>query len=191
MSCWGRPREPPARPMRGPVSAGEHCGMNIQVRSAPETANGVPRPASGIAPFDKRVVAVGGVLFAVLMALSNRYGFHHDELYFLDCARHLQASYVDQPVFTPLMAWVSLKLFGLSLVGLHLWPALAAWGTVILAGLTAREFGGSRRAQLLAAFAVATMPAVFGADHLFDTTAFDIAAWSGLALVVVRIGRTG
>jgi hypothetical protein len=57
-------------------------------------------------------------------------------------------------VFTPLMAWVSLKLFGLSLVGLHLWPALAAWGTVILAGLTAREFGGSRRAQVLAAFTV-------------------------------------
>jgi len=52
------------------------------------------------------------------------------------------------------MAWVSLKLFGLSLVGLHLWPALAAWGTVILAGLTAREFGGSRRAQVLAAFTV-------------------------------------
>ena len=116
-----------------------------------------------LAPFNRWVIVVGGLLFAVLMALSDRYGFHHDELYFLDCARHLQASYVDQPVFTPLMAWVSLKLFGLSLVGLHLWPALAAWGTVILAGLTAREFGGGRRAQLLAAFAVATMPAVFGA----------------------------
>jgi 4-amino-4-deoxy-L-arabinose transferase-like glycosyltransferase len=146
---------------------------------------------TALAPFNRWVLLVGGLLFAVLMALSDRYGFHHDELYFLDCARHLQASYVDQPVFTPLMAWVSLKLFGLSLVGLHLWPALAAWGTVILAGLTAREFGGSRRAQLLAAFAVATMPAVFGADHLFDTTAFDILAWGALALVVIRIGRTG
>jgi hypothetical protein len=144
-----------------------------------------------VAPFNRWVIVTGGLLFAVLMALSDRYGFHHDELYFLDCARHLQASYVDQPVFTPLLAWVTLKTFGVSLVALHLWPALAAWGTVILAGLTAREFGGGRRPQLLAAFAVATMPAVFGADHLFDTTAFDIAAWSGLALVVVRIGRTG
>ncbi len=148
-------------------------------------------PFTALAPFSWWVIVVGGLLFAVLMALSDRYGFHHDELYFLDCARHLQASYVDQPVFTPLLAWVSLKLFGLSLVGLHLWPALAAWGTVILAGLTAREFGGGRRAQLLAAFAVATMPAVFGADHLFGPTAFDILAWGGLALVVARIGRTG
>jgi hypothetical protein len=62
---------------------------------------------------------------------------------------------------------------------------------VVIAGLTAREFGGGRRAQLLAAVATATMPAVLGADHLFGPTAFDILAWAGLALVVARIGRTG
>jgi hypothetical protein len=53
-------------------------------------------------------------------------------------------------VLTPLLAWVSLKLFGLSVPGLRVWPALAAWATVVVAGLTAREFGGGRRAQLLA-----------------------------------------
>ena len=108
------------------------------------------------------MIAVGGVVFAVLMALSTRYGFHRDELYFLDCARHLQASYVDQPVLTPLLAWVSLKLFGVSLPGLRMWPALAAWATVVVGGLTAREFGGGRRAQLLAAIATATMPVLLG-----------------------------
>jgi hypothetical protein len=71
--------------------------------------------AAGPRPFDRRVIWAGGVVSAVLMALSPRYGFHRDELYFLDSARHLQASYVDQPVLTPLLAWVSLKLFGLSL----------------------------------------------------------------------------
>ena len=75
--------------------------------------------ASTIAPFDRRVIAVGAAVFAVLLALSTRYGFHRDELYFMECARHLQASYVDQPVLTPLIAWVSLKLFGVSLLGLR------------------------------------------------------------------------
>src|SRR5215468_4634603 len=146
---------------------------------------------SGVAPFDRRVIVVGGVVFAVEMALSARYGFHRDELYFLECGRHLQASYVDQPVFVPLLARVSLALFGVSLPGLHLWPALAAWATVVIAGLTAREFGGTRRAQLLAALAVGTTPTVLAIDHLFGPTAFDVLAWAGLAFVVARIGRTG
>jgi len=156
-----------------------------------ETDQDAAVPVSGIAPFDRRVIAVGAALFAVLLAMATRYGFHRDELYFLECARHLQASYVDQPVLTPLFAWASLKLFGVSLLGLRMWAALAAWATVVVSGLIAREFGGSRRAQLVAAAATATMPVVIGADHLFGPTAFDVLAWAGLALVVVRIGRTG
>ena len=163
--------------------------MNLLGRTPVEADRDAAEPV--IAPFDRRVLAVGGVVCAVLLALSTRYGFHRDELYFIECARHLQASYVDQPVLTPLLAWVSLKLFGVSLLALRLWPALAAWATVVLAGLTAREFGGGRRAQLLAAVAAATMPVVLGSDHLFGPTAFDILAWAALALVVAKIGRTG
>jgi hypothetical protein len=143
----------------------------------------------GIGPFDRRVIAAGGIVFALLMAVSARYGFDRDELYFLDCARHLQASYVDQPVLGPLLAWVSLHLFGVSLPGLRVWPSLAAWATVVVAGLTAREFGGARRAQLLAA--VGPIPVLLGIDHLANTTPYALLAWAGLALVVVRIGRTG
>ncbi len=157
----------------------------------PGAGTAVAAPDLDIGPFDRRVIVVGGVVFAVLMALSGRYGFHRDELYFLVCAQHLQASYVDQPVLTPLLAWVSLKIFGLSLPGLRLWPALAAGATVVAGALTAREFGAGRRAQLLAAIATATMPAVLGAGHVLGTTAFDILAWAGLALVAARIGRTG
>lgn len=125
------------------------------------------------------------------MLLSTRYGFHRDELYFLDAGRHLQGGYVDQPLFAPLLARLSLDLFGVSLPGLRLWPAFAAFGTVSIAALTTRELGGSRRAQLLSALGVATMPVLLAVDHLEGPTAFDVLAWSALALVVVRIGRTG
>ncbi|WP_241777590.1 glycosyltransferase family 39 protein [Streptomyces sp. CT34] len=145
----------------------------------------------GIAPLDRRVFAVAVVVLAVLMALSPRYGFHIDELYILDCARHLQASYVDQPALAPLLARISLSLFGVSEVGLRLWPALAAAGTVVVGGMTAREFGGARRAQLLAAVATATMPVLLGGAHVANTTSYEVLAWAAIALVVVRIGRTG
>jgi hypothetical protein len=136
-------------------------------------------PSDAAAPVDRRVIAVGGVVFAVLMALSTRYGFHRDELYFLDCARHLRAGYVDQPVLAPLLARLSLTLFGMSLPGLRLWAALAAAATVVVGGLTAREFGGGRRAQLLAAIATATMPALLAGGHIANTTSYDTLAWAG------------
>jgi Dolichyl-phosphate-mannose-protein mannosyltransferase len=166
-------------------------GRGSPAPSKPGTDLGAAAAAPGASPFDRRVIGVGGVVLVVLMTLSRRYGFAHDELYFLACAQHLQASYVDQPVLTPLLAWVSLKLFGLPLPGLRVWPALAAWATVVVAGLTAREFGGGRRAQLLAATGTATMPVLLAADHLADPTAYDLLAWAGLALLAARIGRTG
>jgi len=148
-------------------------------------------PGSVLAPVDRRIFVVATAAFALLMALSARYGIHRDELYFLDGARHLALSYVDQPVFTPLIARASLGLFGVSVTGLRLWSALAAFATVVTGGLLAREFGGGRTAQLLGALGVATAPALLGSDHILDTTGFDLLAWSVLALIVVRIGRTG
>ena len=160
-------------------------------KALPATSANAAVPLPGAGPFNRRVIWVGGIVFAVLMALSARYGFDRDELYFLDGARHLQASYVDQPVLAPLFAWGSLKLFGVSLSGLRVWPALAAWATVVVGGLTAREFGGGRRAQLVAAIGTATMPVLLAAAHVANTTAYELLAWAGLALVVARIGRTG
>jgi 4-amino-4-deoxy-L-arabinose transferase-like glycosyltransferase len=144
-----------------------------------------------LASVDRRVFVVAAAVFALLIAFSARYGFHRDELYFIVCGEHLQLSYVDQPVFAPLVARLSVELFGVSVTGLRLWPALAAFGTIVLGGLMAREFGGGRLAQLLGAIGVASAPTLLGADHILDTTPFDLLAWAALAFFVIRIGRTG
>ena len=146
---------------------------------------------SDLAPVDQRTYVVAGALFAVLMALSGRYGFHRDELYFLDCARHLQGGYVDQPVLVPLLTRVTLAIFGVSLLGLRLWAALSVTATVIIGGLLACEFGGGRKAQVLAALATATMPVLVASGHLLEPSTLDIVFWAALALIVVRVGRTG
>ncbi len=122
-------------------------GVDARPVAAASGATGAGRPVDGQEParVDRLIYIVAGALFALLMSLSGRYGFHRDELYFLDCARHLAAGYVDQPVVTPLVARVSLAAFGVSIPGLRLWPALAGAGTTVLAGLLAREFGGGAR----------------------------------------------
>lgn len=173
------------------VSAGNEDGEPGAPTVPGPSADGVGSPPGGVAAFDRRVFVVAGLVLAVLMALSTRYGFQRDELYFLDSARHLQAGYVDQPALAPLLARVSLSLFGVSMAGLRLWAALASAGTVIVGGLTAREFGGARRAQLLAAIGTATMPVVLGSGHVANTTPYELLAWAAIAFVVARIGRTG
>jgi hypothetical protein len=152
----------------------------------------LPVPADLSVPrLEPAVWLVAGTVIVLLLAVSPWYGFHRDELYFLDCGRHLQASYVDQPVFTPLVARLSLALWGLSLTGLRLWPALAAGLTVVLGALCARELGGERRPQLLAAVGVATAPTFLGAAHIMGPTAFDLLAWAALSWVTLRVARTG
>ena len=56
--------------------------------------------------------------FIILVALNflfgNRYGFHRDELQFLDDARHLHWGFVAYPPLTAFAGRVAIALFGIS-----------------------------------------------------------------------------
>jgi 4-amino-4-deoxy-L-arabinose transferase-like glycosyltransferase len=71
----------------------------------------------------------------------------------LEDARHLDWGFVAYPPVTPFFGRISLILFGTSLAGFRFFAAVAEVGAVVLSGLMAREIGGGRRAQLLAAMA--------------------------------------
>src|SRR5438874_12480293 len=94
-------------------------------------------------------LAVAKLVFHVLIA--NRYGIFRDELYYLACSEHLDAGYVDQPPIIAFVAWIARHVFGESLLGLRLIPALAGAATVWLTGKLASELGGGAFAQGLAA----------------------------------------
>ena len=61
---------------------------------------------------------------------------------------------------------------------------------MVLTGLIAREFGGSRFAQTLAALALAVSPFLI-AGHLAGPTIYDFLGWELLSFFVIRILRTG
>jgi hypothetical protein len=70
------------------------------------------------------------------------YGFHGDELQFIDDARHLAWGYVAYPPMTPFFARLSLDLFGTSIAGFRFLASLAQARAIMLTGLMAREMGG-------------------------------------------------
>jgi 4-amino-4-deoxy-L-arabinose transferase-like glycosyltransferase len=137
------------------------------------------------------VTAVAGLLTALLIALSGRYGYHRDELYFIQAGRHLAWGYPDQPPLVPLIARLMTNLAPGSLVLLRLPSALAGGALVVLTGVLTRELGGRRNAQMLAAALIAIAPLAGGASHLLSTTTFDLPAWALLCLIVLRVLRTG
>src|SRR6266540_1148681 len=140
----------------------------------------------GLPPFAVRpVTAVAGAVVAVLVAVSWRYGYHRDELYYLQQSAHLAWGSVDSG---PLVVAIARAATGCCQGALS---ALAAGGTVTLTALMARELGGGQFAQWFAGLCIAAAGVLFGAGHLLSTTPFDILAWAGLLLLVLRILRTG
>jgi 4-amino-4-deoxy-L-arabinose transferase-like glycosyltransferase len=135
---------------------------------------------------DRRVFAVAGAVSAVLLGFAGGYGYHRDELYFIACGRHLAWGYADQGPVTPLIARAMTALAPDSLVVLRIPPALAAGATVLVTALIAREIGGARLAQLIAAATAAVASIVLVTGHLLSTSTFDLLVWTLLGWLVIR-----
>ncbi len=128
-----------------------------------------------------------GLAFAV----AGRYGWQRDELYYAVAGRHLQGGYVEFPPVTALLSATARVLFGWSLVGFRAFAILAGAATILLAALVARELGGGRKAQTLAAALVAFSPIMLATNGLFQPVSFDQTAtmlvlWLALRLALGR-----
>ena len=128
---------------------------------------------------------VATVTVIVHVLTGSRYGFHRDELATLDDARHLAWGYVAYPPVTPFFGRLALTLFGATLVGFRFFAALAQAAAVVLTGLMARELGGKRVAQLLAA--TAAVPFCLAGGALMQYVSFDYLCWVLAAYFVVRL----
>src|SRR5438552_14388495 len=126
-----------------------------------EQAVGPGRRGDGrwpIGPLGGKLLALlAGVKLAVHLVTAGRYGYFRDELYFLDCGRHLDWGYVDCAPLIAVYAKIALLLGG-SLPVLRTIAALAGAARVALTMLLARELGGGHFAQALAGLCALAAP---------------------------------
>jgi hypothetical protein len=85
------------------------------------------------------------------------------------------------------MALVTRHLLGDSLFALRFFPAICGGLIVLLAGLMARELGGGRYAQALAAVAVMVAPVYLAIDNFFSMNCFDQVFWALAGYIVILI----
>ena len=119
------------------------------------------------------------------------YGYQRDELYFIACGRHLAWGYVDVGPLTMWLGSLGHVLFGETLFGFRFFSFVAGAGTVLLTGLIARELGGGRYAQFLAALCVVVAPVWMIANNVLALPSFEPIFWAGCALLLIRVLKTG
>jgi hypothetical protein len=132
------------------------------------------------------VAVVAGLQAAALVATSTRYGYHGDEFYFIVAGSHPALGYPDQPPLVPLLSRLMHDLAPGSLLLLRLPSAIVGAATTALSALVAREVGGARRAQLIAAACTAVSGFALAASHLTSTTTFDLLSTTLFLWLVVR-----
>lgn len=149
---------------------------------APEAATG-----SAVPPFARLpVLAIAGVLASLYIATLSRYGYFGDELYFRWAGQHPDWTYADQPPLVPLLAAGMDWLFPGSIVALRLPAVVLTVLGVVVAALSAREFGGATRAQALTAAAYAISPFMVLFGRYLLTSTVDVVLTSTVMLLVVR-----
>jgi len=126
---------------------------------------------------------IAAVFVAVELAVSGRYGFQQDELYFLVAGHHLAFGYVDQPPLAPLLTRIT-GILGVNPTAIRIVPALAGGALVVMAARMAALFGAGRLGRVLAALITACAPIIIGAVHVGNTTPLDLLAWAAVLLCV-------
>ncbi|GAB2969912.1 glycosyltransferase family 39 protein [Amycolatopsis acidiphila] len=132
------------------------------------------------------VLAIAAVAGGLLLWTSTRYGHGFDETYFVMAGRNHPAwGYFDQPPLVPMLAAGLDRLFPGSLLALRLPVTLAAVGGIVLTALIARELGGRRGAQAMAA-AFYAMSGTITISHWLATYSLDPVLWTLVAWLLVR-----
>ena len=139
------------------------------------------------AALDVRVPVVAALTGVVLLLVAGRYGYHRDELYFLQAGRHLSWGYPDQPPVVPFVARTVSAVAPGSLVALRLPSAVIAACVVLLAGMIAQRLGARTGGQVLAAASTALSGVVLAMGHLLSTATFDLLGWTLVAYLLVRL----
>jgi len=127
--------------------------------------------------------------FLIHISVAQNYGYFRDELYYLAAGHHLTWGYLD---FPPLMAMLAalLHVFSLdSLLGIHFLPALACALIVFMTGLIARQLGGGRFSEVLAALASIVTIEFLASGSLFSMDVFDQLWWVLALSTLIRLIR--
>lgn len=162
-----------------------------RVPAPPAKSTAPTSPSADLEPFARGpVLSIAVVVGAVLAVLSVRYGYLSDELYFLAAGKfYLAWGYMDQQPLVPLLARAVDGVLPGSLPAFRLPALIVTVLGVVVTALLARELGGDRRAQTLAAAAYPLAPWLLLSGHWLAAATLEPLQWSAVLWLLVRWTR--
>ena len=139
----------------------------------------------------RMLLGLAAVYFLIefIPGVFGHYGYFIDEFYYLACADHLAAGYVDHPPLSVLLLWAVRAVAGDSLAALRLVPALAGAMTLVITGLMARRLGAGRFGQVVAAAAAMTASVYHVFFSYYSMNALSVLLWSAGFWLLIEIER--
>lgn len=127
----------------------------------------------------------------ITAAMITPYDLQRDEFLYLAMGAHLHLWQMDFPPAIAILSQVMRATVGVGLIAIRLVPALFSVVLVVLAALSARELGGRRYAQGLAALTVIASAAFLRVGTLFQPVVLDQLAWTLVLFALIKLARTG
>ncbi|HKK08303.1 MAG TPA: glycosyltransferase family 39 protein [Gemmatimonadota bacterium] len=124
----------------------------------------------------------------VVLAITP-YGLQRDAFLYFSMGRHLRLWHMDFPPLIAILGNVQVAIFGHTLAAARVFPALEGCAILITAALIARELGGGRFAQGLAALPMLTAGLFLRTANLFQPVVLDQLWWTLARLFLARAAR--
>jgi 4-amino-4-deoxy-L-arabinose transferase-like glycosyltransferase len=162
----------------------------------PPTRTTVVRPADPAFAAAVRLALLFAAIKLLLHIATNLwevhlgYGYFRDEMYYIICGQHPAWGYVDHGPGVAVQSWLTIALFGKSLVGIRMLSAAGGAGRIFLTGMLAWSLGGRRPAQALAMTGVLFAPQYLGTDSFLSMNSMESIFWMGSLLALILIVRS-
>jgi hypothetical protein len=127
-------------------------------------------------------------LHMVVLAVTP-YGIQRDAFLYFSMGKHLRLWHMDFPPLIAILGNVQTAIFGHTLAAARVFPALEGCALLITAALIARELGGGRFAQGLAALPMLTAGIFLRPANLFQPVILDQVWWTLALLFLARAAR--
>ena len=118
------------------------------------------------------------------------YELHRDEMLYFNMGSHPSFGYLTVPPVTGWFAFLIKNIFGHSVFGIKLIPALFGAATLFIVAKTVRELGGGILALSIASVVYLLTPGFLLLFSLFTPNAFEIFFWTLAIYLIFRMAET-